>query len=572
MSTETHVFFRGKLPSKAALGRAMKELGFPLSIKPATGSLEQQSGFMPMTLRREETGVEFDVYSDPLAVEEFADAGVDPSFERRASFRWGGDFQEAVAGMCAAAALAKLIDGVVFDEPENRLLAVADAIDVARKNLARLPEPPPKQRTPRTQTTIKRLLAPLLEKRSDLALAGRLLLIRPVRHLVRGAVFRWHHQGTYCTVAPYFRPLYQPSELFLEDAIFGWSTKDPDFGPMLLDRLAPEVFEPMGQIATIEDFIASRWGKRLFANDLFPSLVLSRGIRYAKGHAGRLLPNSEKSLAEAKARRAATDPHDRMAMGFRALEIKDAEQGIATDKGRLAFLGRGSAAVLEYYRQWEAEVARGLKIEHLWESTPFPAELSKASRNSKSADPVFRPTPWPDYPLTWRQEPPQVPGEVKYGWDWWDRQGRVTLIHPISREQAEGHHRNFDGYTLMVRLQETQLLILDFSGTSLGRRVRLRVYGAQDRCMTAEFREDWDDPGILRMREIELITGGYWQSYLNFESGEKRIWVDDKCECRTMTDLDRSRYTFPFPSFDEFGSLWQRVLAYLSEEGFGAFA
>ena len=102
MSTETHVFFRGKLPTKAALSRAMKELGFPFSIKPAKGSLEQQSGFMPMLLRREETGVEFDLYNDHFAVEEFADVGVDQSFERLASFRWGGDFREAVAGMCAA--------------------------------------------------------------------------------------------------------------------------------------------------------------------------------------------------------------------------------------------------------------------------------------------------------------------------------------------------------------------------------------------------------------------------------------------------------------------------------------
>ena len=88
MSMETHVFFRGKLPSKAALSQAMKELGFPYSIKPATGSLEQQNGFMPMLLRREETGVEFDVYSDHAAVEEFADVGVDAGFERRASLRW----------------------------------------------------------------------------------------------------------------------------------------------------------------------------------------------------------------------------------------------------------------------------------------------------------------------------------------------------------------------------------------------------------------------------------------------------------------------------------------------------
>ena len=37
MSMETHVFFRGKLPTKSALSRAMKELGFPFSITPSTG-------------------------------------------------------------------------------------------------------------------------------------------------------------------------------------------------------------------------------------------------------------------------------------------------------------------------------------------------------------------------------------------------------------------------------------------------------------------------------------------------------------------------------------------------------
>jgi hypothetical protein len=139
MSMETHVFFRGKLPSKAALSRAMKVLGFPYSIKPATGCLEQQSGLMPMLLRREETGVEFDVFGRD-AVAEFADTGVDPSYERVANFRWGGDLQEAVAGMCGAAALAKLVNGVVFDEAENRLLSVDDAIALARKNLKALPD------------------------------------------------------------------------------------------------------------------------------------------------------------------------------------------------------------------------------------------------------------------------------------------------------------------------------------------------------------------------------------------------------------------------------------------------
>ena len=189
MSMETHVFFRGKLPTKAALSRAMKELGFPFSITPSTGSLEQQSGFMPMKRRGEETGVEFDVYSDHAAVEEFADVGVDAGFERRASLRWGGDFQEAVAGMSAAAALAKLMNGVVFDEAEDRLLSADDAIAVARKNLQELVKPEDVKHPGTRPADLKRYLKPLLKQRSDLVLIGRLLVIRPVRHIVRGVFF-----------------------------------------------------------------------------------------------------------------------------------------------------------------------------------------------------------------------------------------------------------------------------------------------------------------------------------------------------------------------------------------------
>src|SRR3954465_10001991 len=109
MSTEIHVFFRGKLPDKKALSQTMAELGFPLTIK--AGSLERQRGFMPMRLRREETGVEFDVFNDRAAVEEVV-AGfdglegidLDPRFERSANFRWGGDEDQMLAGLCAAAA------------------------------------------------------------------------------------------------------------------------------------------------------------------------------------------------------------------------------------------------------------------------------------------------------------------------------------------------------------------------------------------------------------------------------------------------------------------------------------
>jgi hypothetical protein len=575
MSTETHVFFRGKLPSKAALSRAMKELGFPFAIKPATGSLEQQSGFMPMLLRREETGVEFDVYSDQLAVEDFADAGVDQGFERRASCRWGGDFREAVAGMCVAAALAKLTSGIVFDEAENKLLSVEGAIELARKNLHELPKPAP-QRKPRGRTLLKRMLAPLLAKRSDLVLVNALLIIRPVRHLIRGADFRWHGSETRCSVCPYIRPLYQPGEVFLENAVVSISVDDPDSPAMLFDRLAVEIFEPLGQIAALEDFIASTWGKRLWSDLLLPSITLSRGIDEANALASRISASEEISLAKAKERLAATDRKDKMAMSFRRVELKFAEEDLAAAKRNQALLAKGDAAVFAHYHDWEGKVARGYKIEEAWEPSPFPAELPAAQR-VKAADPTFPPSPWLHFPDTWRKAPPETPGEVRFARGFWDRQGQVALLHPITREQAEAHHRNFEGYTLTARLPERQLLILSFTASPEVRRpsptvkYRLRIYNVRNRYMIAEFEDDWDDPGILKMCRLDLQNAADWQSSLNFEENTKSIWTAGSYYCRVMTDADRSAYAFPIPGFEDYETLWQRISTYLSSEGFGTF-
>ena len=577
MSMETHVFFRGRLPGRAALSRAMKELGFPFSITGATGSLEQQSGFMPMKFRGEETGVELDVFADHTAVEEFADVGVDLSFERRASFRWGGDFQEAVAGLCSAAALARLVDGVVFDEAENRLLTVDDAIEVARKNLDALPKPP-KARSPRGPTVLKRMLAPLLAKRSDLALVGHhLLLIRPVRHLIRGAEFRWHHGGRVCSACPYLRPLYQPNELFLENAAFSGAIHGADFAPMLFDRLAAEVFPVLGAIATIEDFLEASWGKRLWPENLFPSILLSRGVARAREHVIRLEAGREKGLAEAKARQASARGEE---TAFRRYETKAAEEALARARTLRELLDRGTDAAFAFYREMEAAVAKGYKIEQIWEPSPFPAELPASKRAAKSADPVFPPTPWLVFPQTWRQDPPRKPGEIRYGIDWWDRQDRMSLLHPITREQAEARHRNFQPYTLATRLPEGQLMILTYESSLRDGawqppvRYVLRIYGRRRRYMIVDFQEDCVDPGVLKMHSIKIQGPRAWESYLSFRDSEKSIhdyrMKKKSYECRPMTAQDRSVYTFTPPIFGEFDQLLQAISTYLSNEGFGA--
>ncbi len=81
------------------------------------------------------------MFDDRSAVKEYAGRGVDQSYERVANFRWSGDLEEAVAGMCAAAALAKLVNGVVFDEAEGTLLSADEATALAKRNLKTLAKP-----------------------------------------------------------------------------------------------------------------------------------------------------------------------------------------------------------------------------------------------------------------------------------------------------------------------------------------------------------------------------------------------------------------------------------------------
>ena len=85
--------------------------------------------------------------------------------------------------LCAAAALAKLVDGRVLDEAENKLLTVlSQAVERAREILKTVLPPQKKllRKPPSNRPSdIKRYLKPLLQERDDLVLVGRLLFHPP---------------------------------------------------------------------------------------------------------------------------------------------------------------------------------------------------------------------------------------------------------------------------------------------------------------------------------------------------------------------------------------------------------
>jgi hypothetical protein len=573
MSTETHVFFRGKLPSKATLARAMKELGFPFSLKPATGSLENQSGFMPMLLRREETGVEFDVYGDRSAVAEFAAAGVDPSFERRASLRWGGDFQEAVAGMCAAVALAKLVDGVVFDEAENVLLSVDDAITLARRNLESLlqPEPEAQPKLGTRPADIRRYLKPLLKQRKDLALLGRMLIIRPVRHLLRGVYFESTGDKYRFQVLRYVAPLFPVSGGFdyrssIHPAM--WKVWQPYFKDLLFDSLAEDIFDRVAEVSTLADFarkldVTELDGRARFQFTRIAALVLG---------------GERESAAELVGELERKSPNN----GY--------WQSLVRQQRR--FLERDIGSICSEFHAREAEAAQEMKLGEAWEPAPFPVEVPASERIAKSAEPHFVTTPWIPRPPGLTREMPERPSEVCFATAELWRKGRVVSFLPLTRERAEEKHRTYQHYVLFTRLDGGNLLVLEhysnwsphdpatskFRDRARPRTFRLEMYGRLGRLL-ATFSEKFKRPGTVRMdgmTALRRVTGNtLWSIQNDVEAGETSIHDyrtgQHDYVSRPLSASELALCEFDVPPFGEFADLWRRVETYLQDAGFGTF-
>jgi hypothetical protein len=555
MSIEMYVFFRGKLPSKTALTRAMKELGFPFTIKPATGSLDQQHGYMPMLLRRDETGVGFDVYDDPSEIAEFADEGVDPSLDRMASFRWAGDRQEMVAGMCCAAALAKLVNGVVFDAEECKLRSVNEAIAFAKSHLDAITQPEEARRPGTRPADIKRYLKPLLKLRPDLALVGRHLLIRPVRHLLRGAFLDRTGDKYEFRIYRFISPLYEPPGYVRQgDEIHRgkWKVYEPYFEPLLLDSLAEDVLEDLGRIRAMPETEGI---------DRYTALVLWGQIDQAT----EFINEVEQTRSDS-----ASCPS-------------------WVEKQRWV-LANGIPALCEEHHKKELETAKAMKLGDIWEPSPFPVELSGPDRESKVNEPLFVTKPWVSLPPNLWQEMPESPGEVRFAMFILDRGGRKILWMPLTAEEAGARHQGHQNYVLAARLTNGALVCLrhwtswsphdpvqPFNPDYVPRRdFHLDIYGPTGR-ISASIDEDLDKREVVRLYSAAICAADRkkWSAFNNFRESEVSIrdsrGGEELYSTRPMTDSDVSLCRFQQPSFGDFWTLLSRVHTFLMREGVDDF-
>ncbi len=566
MSMEIHVLFRGKLPTKAALQTALRELGFPFSIKPATGSLERQKGYMPMLLNKDDTGVEFDVFEGRDAVEEIGGEDVDPQFDRVGNFRWGGDETEGAAALCSAAALASILDGVVFEEQEGRLLTAEEALALAKPHFERVTKSEDARRSGTRPADIKRYLKPLLRLRSDLVLRGRLLLIRPVRHIMRGVLLDRTSDKYAFQLYPYLNPLYDsPRSVGYCSPIHetAWRVYEPYFEPLLFDALAEDIFARLGTLTSLENFPDDLVDDQRYPDARVLALILAGW-------------------------------HQQAAQIVDEIDASQRDNYVWQNwiKGQRAVLDRDIAAVCADCHAREAATAKALKLGNAWEPSPFPAELPQMQRATTVSEPSFAVTPWVSRPSGLWQEAPDQTGDVRYAVLSLTRNGRQILWSPLRREQAEARHVNREDYVLSSRMPDGVLLVLRHSaGWSPHdpeqpknpdyvplRNFYFHLYGTMGR-MTACFDERHEEAGILKLTNAFLVpsssTSRTWHAYNDFSQQTKRIRASndglEEHRRNSMTSDDVRLLRFDMPTFADFGDLFGRVSSYLQNEGFGRF-
>jgi hypothetical protein len=405
---------------------------------------------------------------------------------------------------------------------------------------------------------LKRYLKPLLQQRRDLVQIGRRLLIRPVRHLMRGVLFDRTGDKYVFRLYPHVDALYAPhgGAGYVGDYLRDYTCEvwQPHFQALLIDQLPENVLTDIGTVTTLDQ-------------------LLERAIRmHYEAFVRTLVLAGRQDEAVAIVREREQNPRSQ-SDAMRAKALRE-------------FILRDINTICADARAVEADVAKKLELTEIWEPSPFPAELPAARRPGRSAEPVFLTTPWPERPPWLLQPMPDQPGDVRYAKDILERNDRASLLVPLAREEAKARHEHFEDYVLTARTTDDRLLTLGRRTAAIDRcnpvyaKTRKRVWSVYLRVQAHEHRLhvrfDLDGPDVLILDTLIVFVGG-WQRQLWGYGVERDGWIragyisEANHERRLPTDAEIELLTCPMPAFGEFETIVAQMLALLRIAGFGEF-
>ena len=222
-----------------------------------------------------------------------------------------------------------------------------------------------------TVTQVRQAVQPLLQRNTDLALVGRLIVIKPVHHILLGVYIDRSLDPRS------FVPTW--SVIFLSEPLkdFGyrwggrvygaagfWDVTHPDLPVSMCDAIEIEALRPMRSIKTIDDFVRFTSKERFPHTNLDLYEMTKFFVEVARGDLEAARSICEYMKTD-RARRYYSDmqeAYDRVTQELCPLVAANDRPGLA-----------------RLLHSYEALLVKNLKVEKFWERTPFPIELSQQS-------------------------------------------------------------------------------------------------------------------------------------------------------------------------------------------------
>jgi hypothetical protein len=221
-----------------------------------------------------------------------------------------------------------------------------------------------------TVAQVKQAVKPLLERNPDVALVGRLVVVKPVHHILRGIYIDRSSDPLEFVPTWSVIVMCEPRRDFgyrwggrVYGPPGGWNINDPNLPVLMCEAIEREALLPMRSIGTIDDFVKFTSKERF--PDTYLDLYHMRKILVdvARGDlqsAGSICDYMKTDRARRWYLPDMQEQYDRVTKELCPLII-------ANDRGGLARL----------LHEYEEGSVRAMKLEKYWEPTPFPIDLQR---------------------------------------------------------------------------------------------------------------------------------------------------------------------------------------------------
>lgn len=121
-----------------------------------------------------------------------------------------------------------------------------------------------------TVRQVKRVLSPLLERHNDLAIVGPWLMLKPVRHVLRGVVIDRRGEASRFMPRWAAMSLCEPRTTFpiswggMIRGSSGWYWSNPTLQDDLIKAIEEQALPPLRAIRTLDDFFAFASSRETF--------------------------------------------------------------------------------------------------------------------------------------------------------------------------------------------------------------------------------------------------------------------------------------------------------------------